>query len=183
MVRMMMNSFATLSLCVWIAGCGGDGANQPAAGPSVSAGHEGHDHGSETEHAHPTEGPHGGHLIELGDEEFHAELLHDEATHTITVHILDASGKKPVGVQQDAIVLQVFQDGKFVEYALKPAGEPGADGASQFAITDEPLTDLLLHAENAQGRLRVTIDGKEYIGVVEHAAHEHAGHAHAGHDH
>ena len=27
-------------------------------------------------HAHPTEGPHGGDLIELGNEEYHAELIH-----------------------------------------------------------------------------------------------------------
>jgi hypothetical protein len=184
MVRILTISLAALSLCVWISGCG-NGADQPAARPSASTGHEGHDHGAEAEHAHPTEGPHGGHLIELGDEQFHAELLHDEATHTVTVHILDASGKKPVAIEQDALSLQIFQDGKFVNYVLKPAGEPGAGGASQFAITSEPLTDLLLHEENVQGRLRATIDGNEYTGIVEHAAHDHAGHDHdhAGHDH
>ena len=179
---------AALAVSVCLLGCGSDSADTPVnedgGTPPVSApateqaGHEGHDHGHEGEHAHPTEGPHGGHLIELGDEQYHAELLHDEASHTVSVHILDAAGKMPVAIRQETVTLQVFQDGKFVDYALKPAGETGEAGVSEFAIVSQPLTVALLHAESVRGRLRVTIDGNEYTGVVEHAAHDHAGHAH-----
>ena len=34
------------------------------------------EHPDEDGHAHPTHGPHGGDLIELGNEEYHAELVH-----------------------------------------------------------------------------------------------------------
>lgn len=34
------------------------------------------DHDPYASHAHPTHGPHGGDLIELGNEEYHAELVH-----------------------------------------------------------------------------------------------------------
>ncbi len=167
---------AALVAGIGVVGCGSDSAERlgdPPTPPSATehAGHEG-------EHVHPTEGPHGGHLIELGDEQYHAELLHDEASHTVSVHILNAAGNKPVPIRQETVALQLFQDGKFVDYALKPVGEPGEAGSSEFAIVSEPLTDALLHAESVRGRLRVTIDGTEYTGVVEHAAHDHAGHTH-----
>lgn len=145
--------------------------------------HEGHDHGDEAGHAHPTEGPHGGHLIELGNEEYHAELLHDESTHTVTIHLLDGPAKQAVAVPLEEVTLQLFRDGKFVKYALKAVpGQGGAAGtASQFEIADEALCDALCHEEEINGRLQVTIDGKPYTGTIEHSSHE--GHDHAGHDH
>ena len=54
-------------------GCGSDssdtnsGQTPEGASPTAQA----------PDDVHPTEGPHGGHLIELGNEEYHAELLHD----------------------------------------------------------------------------------------------------------
>ncbi|MCE2751496.1 MAG: hypothetical protein LW720_06355 [Pirellula sp.] len=36
-------------------------------------------------HAHPSEGPHHGSLVELGKEEFHAELVHDSKSVTIYI--------------------------------------------------------------------------------------------------
>ncbi|NUQ61927.1 MAG: hypothetical protein HUU20_05540 [Pirellulales bacterium] len=182
MSRTLRIVWAALLLCVWIVGCGGNGASAPTARPVAGAGHDEHDHASEAEHVHPTEGPHGGHLIELGEEEYHAELLHDEATHTVTVHILDAAGKAPVPIPQDAVILQLFLDGKFVDYALKPVREAGTAGASEFAVQSEPATDTLLHAEKLQGRLRVTIGDRQYTGVIQHTSHAHEGHEHAAHE-
>ncbi len=43
-------------------------------------------------HSHPTEGPHHGTLIELGKEEYHAELVHDDKM--VTIYILDSAAKK-----------------------------------------------------------------------------------------
>ena len=40
-------------------------------------------------HAHPTHGPHQGDLIELGNEEYHAELLHEEDS--VTIYILNGA--------------------------------------------------------------------------------------------
>lgn len=141
------------------------------------AGHlagDGHDHDGESAQVHPTEGPHGGHLVELGNEEYHAELLHDEITHTVTVHLLDAAGTQPVALSQPEITLQLFQDGQFVKYALKaiPAPDATAGTASQFAIVDEALCDALVHGDETRGRLQVTINGKPYTGTIEHSSHD-----------
>lgn len=131
-----------------------------------------HDH----EHDHDAPGPHGGHLIVLGEEEYHAELTHDESTHTVTVYLLDGAAESPATDGPAEIVLQLFLDGDFVDYALKS----GDDGA--YMIVDETLCDRLLHDEHLKGRLRVTLAGQEFVGVIDHSAHEHGDHEEHDHD-
>jgi hypothetical protein len=80
----MRTGFLSLSVCVtsvlamslFLVGCGSDstatptdksnGPPSPRASEADQDDHAGHDHGDQAGHAHPTEGPHGGHLIELG---------------------------------------------------------------------------------------------------------------------
>lgn len=159
------------ALVLGLAGCADEAVEQMPPADVHGAADE---HGHAT--AHPTEGPRGGHLIELGDEQYHVELLHDEASHTVTVHLLDAAGKEPVATDQPQIVLQLFQDGQFVDYAL--AAVPGnAGGASEFRLVDEKLVDALLHSPEVRGRMRVTIGGNEFTGMIDHDAHA-DGHSH-----
>jgi hypothetical protein len=179
-------------MSVFLLGCGSGsdsdssdtGTTEITGSPPPLVSGAGSENGDDAGHAHPTEGPHGGHLIELGDEEYHAELLHDEATHTVSIHMLDATGKEEITIDLPEITMQLFQDGQFVKYALKAVpGEGGAAGASEFAIVDEKLCDALLHGEEVSGRLQVTIGGKAYTGNIEHHAHDHEGHDDDGHDH
>ena len=176
-----MKAFFTISLgmavCLSPLGCG----------QTKEAGHDAH---AEKEHgqapkavdAHPTQGPHGGHLIELGAEEYHAELLHDEKTQTVTVNILDGAGKEPVAIDDPEIVLQIFREGKFIQFVLKAApAEKTENGVSQFAIVDETLCDALGHWTAIRGRINLSIKGKKFFGVIEHQAHGHDGHDH-GHE-
>ena len=58
-----------------------------------------------SEHAHASAGPHGGSLIELGEEEYHAELVHDEATGTVTVYFLDSAAKAAVPIDATEVVI------------------------------------------------------------------------------
>lgn len=150
--------------------------------------HAGHEQGEGIDHDHPADGPHGGHLVELGGGEYHGELLHDEASHSVTVHVLDEAGAQPVAIQEPEITFQLFSDGRFTKYTLKAAGQGGDAGASEFTIVDEELCDALSHGQSVHGRLQITIDGKPYSGNLEHEAHEeHDGDevhdAHEEHDH
>ena len=79
--------------------------------------------------------------------------------------------------------MQLLQEGKFVKYALKAVQQQGgtADTASQFDIVDEALCDALCHEDELRGRLQLTIQGKPYIGAIEHSSHDEDGHE--GHDH
>lgn len=68
-----------LAAAVGMAGCADPDATSTGSSPvtdlppSTTDNHDNHE-----EHAHPSEGPHGGDLIELGNEEYHAELIHPE---------------------------------------------------------------------------------------------------------
>ena len=148
--------------------------------------HEGHDH---AEGGHPTEGPHHGGLIELGDEEYHAELVHKGET--VTIHILDAAAKTEVPIAAAEVVVNAVIDGKPRQFSLA-AVDPEDGKASQFASTD-PALGAALDAEGSKARLTVAIDGNSFNGAIVHdhqghdhgghEGHDHGGHDHGGHDH
>ena len=182
----MVFRFATgllgVGSCMLFLGCGA-GPSDTSHSTSESAAHDEHAEA----HDHSALGPNGGHLIVLGEEEYHAELTHDEASHTVAVYLLDAAAKEALPSGPAEITLQVFEDGDFADHVLKSSDEDG-----RFTVVDEALCDLLLHAAEVKGRIHAEIGGKEYVGVVEHAAHDHTGHdhdaegsddAHGGHDH
>src|SRR5688572_27322410 len=62
-----------------LAGCGGCAPN-PAPKPKAGDGHG---------HSHDEKGPHMGHVMVIGDEEYHAEILWDNASGKVTVYLLD----------------------------------------------------------------------------------------------
>ncbi|HIQ22274.1 MAG TPA: hypothetical protein EYH34_13700, partial [Planctomycetes bacterium] len=184
-----------VTLYTTLAGCGSagpspeqtDSASPPAREAAGHDDHQGHAHAGDPDHAHPTEGPHGGRLIELGAEEYHAELLHDEETHRVTIHLLDAAGKEPVAVPSAEITLQLLRNGQFASYTLAASPDQGdpEGAASRFETVDTALCDALCHDEELRGRLQVTISGKAYTGTIEHKGHEgheaHEGAEHTGH--
>lgn len=158
-----------------LVGCDSKGGGGKADTGSPEKHHEGdgHDH-SAGEHSEI--GPHGGHLIELGsDEAFHAELLHDDKTHRVTVYILDGKAKDNVPISQPEMVVNMVSGGnpkQFKLAAVSQANEP-PNMASRFQAESEELCTAL-DATDCKGRLAVSIDGKQYAGEIEH---------HADHDH
>lgn len=157
--RMRMAMLACGVAAAGVTGVTGVKAAPPAA----------HDHA----HDHPTEGPHHGSLIELGKEDYHAELVHDEKADTVTIHILDAAAKQEVPIPAKQITLNMLAAGKpqqFTLAAVRPEGAPEGP-ASVFAATSKPLCKAL-DTHGATGRLNVEIGGKMYVGKV-------GGHSHA----
>ena len=119
--------------------------------------------------AHPTEGPHHGSLIELGNEEYHAELVHDEKTGEITIYILDGSAKELVPIDATEIVINAKHDGKPEQFPLTAQpSETDPDGkSSRFVSTDEELAHHLDESD-ADARLVLKIAGRSYNGKIEH---------------
>jgi len=166
---------AMLSAALVLTGCNtSTPPAAPAAAPSGASAGDDHAHGTA---GHTEEGPHHGHLIELGEEEYHAELTHDDATKTITVYLLDKEAKTPVPIADAEIVLNLVADGQPTQVKLAAAPQEGdpAGQSSRFSITDEKVLETL-EAPQTTGRLNVTINGKTYSGTVEH--HEHGAHKH-----
>lgn len=165
MSRRFVGSTISLSLsaCLAFAGCGG-GASPPATTGTPA-----------TADAHPEDGPHKGQLIELGEEEYHAELVHDDATHTITVYLLDKAAKDAVPIEATELPLNLVVAGSPTQFALPAAPLPGeaAGKSSCFKLTDQKLCEAM-DDPATKGRFNVTIAGKPYTGSVEH--HDHAEH-------
>ncbi|MCO6435964.1 MAG: hypothetical protein J5J06_02625 [Phycisphaerae bacterium] len=156
------------------------GCNQNASGPAVPPVNGGEGHADHAEHAHATVGPHGGDLIELGNEEYHAELLHDERAGTVTIYILDAHAKAAVPIDATELTINLKHDGQAEQFKLAAspdAGDPPGE-SSRFTSSDAELGEDLEH-EGAEPQLVVTINGKQYRGKIEHGDHGHEG----GHKH
>ncbi|MBN8604927.1 MAG: hypothetical protein J0M26_28260 [Planctomycetes bacterium] len=126
-------------------------------------------------HSHPTEGPHHGTLIELGKEEYHAELVHDDKT--VTIYILDSAAKAAVPIDAQELVINLVHAGKPEQFKLAAspdAGDPSGK-SSRFSLQDAELIVELEH-DHAAAKLSVLIGGKSYRGDIKH---NHEGHDHA----
>ncbi|QDT57035.1 hypothetical protein Pan44_51000 [Caulifigura coniformis] len=162
-----------------LAGCGGappqDAAKINAAPPATTGEKDhGHDHG----HAHASEGPHHGDLVELGNEEYHAEIVHGDGG-SITIYILDGSAKNAVPIESTEVILNVTHEGKPEQFRL-PASPEASDGAgksSKFHIVNAELAGHL-DEENSSAKLVVTVSGKQFTGKVEHHHDDEHDHSH-----
>ena len=123
-------------------------------------------------HAHT--GPHKGSLVELGDEEFHAEIVHDDEMGMVTIYLLGADAKTPVATDAKDIAVNAKVNGKAVQHKIKPApmkaDKPGT--ASRFISKSKELVELL-DQEDVAPVLRVVIEGKTFNGKIEHDHDEH----------
>ncbi|MGD9856843.1 MAG: hypothetical protein AB7U20_17990 [Planctomycetaceae bacterium] len=143
---------------------------------ALSFGEDGPDH----EGGHPTKGPRGGVLVELGNEELHAELLHDDETGTVTVFMLDNEARRYVQVTAAELVIQIRHERQAQQFRLKAKPQKGdrAGLTSCFAIRDPRLVELL-DDHHTEARMAIKIGERSFVGRIAHVHdHEH-GDAHA----
>jgi hypothetical protein len=126
---------------------------------------------------HGEKGPHGGHIIELGRKhEYHAELVDNHETGTVSVYILDHDMNE-LAVEQQVVTLHLTVAGEVNSYRLA-AVNTGSGAASRFDATDRGLCHVLDDLESASGKLRLTIGGKPYVGQIEHSHDSGCDHGH-----
>ncbi len=133
------------------------------------------DHG----HDHPSEGPHHGSLIELGKEAYHAELVHDENSGSVTIYVLDSGATKNVPIKAESVLVNTKHDGKgqqFILSASREANDPEGQ-SSRFSTQDKALGELL-EEHDVEARLVLEIEGKSYSGKIPAHDHDHD-HKHA----
>ena len=149
-------------------------------GDHVHADGEEHSHGEHGhgEHAHPTEGPHHGKLVELGNGNYHAEVVHDDEAGTLMVYLLDSAAKNAVFSEASEIVINIRKGDQPLQFkpgGLKKDGQPEGKFSEYSLVEPELLKALQDKASTA--KLSITIDGKPYSGEIphgDHAAHDHA---------
>ena len=131
-------------------------------------------------HAHHEHGPHGGHIVELGGEEYHAEITLDPQSRKLTVYLLGKDVKTPLPVDAASLAVRLVIGGEKQEIVLSPTPQAG-DGeglSSVFAMAEGAVPESIHDAEDLQGEVVVSIGGKQYRGDITHDhGHDH-GHAH-----
>jgi hypothetical protein len=129
------------------------------------------------EHAH---GPHDGHVVELGGDDYHAEVTYDAAGRTLTVYLLQSDLKTPLGTEATTLSVRLTIDEKKEAFELTAAetGKTAEGLATEFKQTGSQLPESIKDAEGLIGEVVVTIGGKQLRGDI---THDH-GHDH-GHDH
>jgi hypothetical protein len=120
------------------------------------------------EHEH---GPHSGHLVELGEEEHHAEVVFDAKSAKLTIYILDSTAKKAEPIDAKDVALKLTIDGKSEGFKLSPVPDTGdpKGKSSRFELAGDP--DIKAHIkdeEDLKGTVNVTIGNKNFSGDIKH---------------
>jgi hypothetical protein len=127
---------------------------------------EGKKGGGESAHDHDSAGPHGGAIVELGGEEYHAEVVIDGKTNTITVYLLGKDAKTAAPIAAEEVIVVTEDDARLKLKAAPQAGEDGGK-ASKFELTEETTVDPIAKAGFLHGALQLEIDGKPYRGDID----------------
>lgn len=161
-----------------LAGCGGEKGGEyrsfEKGKDTAPEAEHGHAHTHEHGHEH---GPHNGDLIELGEEEFHAEVVFDEESNKVIVYLLGPDAKAAVAIEAKELSLEMPGKDAPVMHTLAAAPLDGeAEGkSSRFEIKSEDLIEAFHHDPKAVGKFKVNLGGKDFIGEIKHS-HDH------GHD-
>lgn len=157
------------ALCLGLLiGCGPSAEYKTSEQLKTERGHD-HDH----DHEHGAAGPHGGSLVELGDKEYHAELVVDEKSHSLVVYLLGKDAKSASPIAATEVTVGLGGDKSATLKAAPQAGD-GEGKASKFELADEKVVHDLLDAGFLHGSLKVKIGEKAYEGHIDaHFEHDH----------
>lgn len=155
---------AGLTLSMLTLGCEQQGGQFKTAsqikqekGAAGHADHDDHDHGA---------GPHGGSIVELGDDEYHAEVVVDGKAHALKVYLLGKDAKTVAPVTATEVVVTTEDDKKLTLKAA-PQASDGEGKASLFELTEEATVDAIAKAGFIHGSLQLEIEGKPYRGDID----------------
>lgn len=158
----MDRSFGTMLAALIVGlvsfGCEPGGQYKTAQQIKTEKGHAGHDG-----HEHGAAGPHGGAIVELGDEEYHGEVVVDAKSHTLTVWLFGKDAKTPAPIAAEHVMVV---DEKDAQHQLK-AVDPKDGKASQFALADAEKVGAIAKAGYLHGELKLEVDGKPYRGNID----------------
>lgn len=160
-----------LSFALCLTGCNRD---VPKTDGDKTAEKE-HDH----DHEHHAHGPHGGALVELGDDEkYHAEWVTEE-NGKVTVWILDGAAEKEVPIAAETVTIVTTDPKGEASFDLAAVNRTEGDmpTAFQFEIEGSQGTELLGILEALGGDITATlkadINGDPREGKIEKHEHKH----------
>jgi hypothetical protein len=111
-------------------------------------------------------GPHGGAIVELGDDEYHAEIVIDAKSHALRAFLYGPDAKTAAAVAAAEIAI-VTEDQKTLKLKAAPQDGDGEGKASKFELIDEASVGQVVSAGFLHGSLQIEVDGKPYRGDVD----------------
>ena len=150
-----------LGSVVVVLGCGPSASDYKKVDEVKKAAKD-HDHDThEGGHTHYGAGPHGGSIIELGGEDYHAELVLDHDAHAVRIFLLKADAKTPLLSNATEATLSLDKDKKLVLKAAPLEGE--TDGqSSRFELVDDAFVHEMLDKGFLHGDLSIPIGEKTF---------------------
>jgi hypothetical protein len=152
------------------------GCNRPAPTAPETTAESGHDEHGHAHHHHAAHGPHDGHLVELGgDESYHAEWVHDEASGKTIIYLLAGDAETEVRTAAEKLTVSVegLAEPKTYEFTAVDADSEGK--ASRFESSDASVhVHLQTSGEGVTATIQAEIDGEMIQGKVEKHEHDHA---------
>ena len=166
-----------------LSGCGGQqGGDYRTFDAKKDTSHDAeHGHVHEHDHGHG-HGPHEGELIELGNEEYHAEVVFDEDKHKVVLYLLGPDAKSAVAIEAKELTVELPGKDAPVMHSLAaaPLDGEGEGKSSRFEITSDELIDAFHNDPKTVGKFKVAIGGKDFNGEIKHS---HDDHGHDDHKH
>ncbi|HUO58805.1 MAG TPA: hypothetical protein VMV05_11575 [bacterium] len=105
--------------------------------------------------------PHGGLLVDAGDDFAHVELVYDSAQGTLSAYILDGEAEEVVPLKQPAILVRLVKPFRILKLkaVVSPLSGEKLGETSSYALTDPSLKGL----SQLQGALvSVNINGNVF---------------------
>ena len=160
-------TLAALLLPLSLLGLAGCGGGQRGGRTFSEADNVEHDDHHDHAHAH---GPHDGHVVEIGGDDYHAEVVLDESTRKLTVYLLGSDLKTPLPVDAESLALRLKVGEETQEIKLAPEAQPedGEGKASKFVQGEDALPEAIKDAEDLHGEVVVTFGGTQYRGPITH---------------
>ncbi len=160
----------TLAAMIFCVGCVLSGCQSEVSSPQTAeTGRTAES--AEPAHDHPDHGPHGGDLIELGDGDYHAEVVHGDAS--LTFWILDGSAADGVAVTADTAVINGSYAAEKQQFPLTAQPQDGdPEGTASCFVSDDATLLEWLEQPLARLRLSVNIGDTPWGGAIVHD-HDH----------
>lgn len=151
--------FLTVSLAIVAWGCNPSSEYRPQSELKKAPALHDHDHDHDHGHEHGL-GPHEGAVVEIGKDEYHGEIVLDDAGHALRFYVLDDEAKKPVGSKSTELTIETKTAA--LKLKAKPQNGDKEGESSRFELVDEAAVEALHQAGFLLGKTALDIGDKTF---------------------
>lgn len=140
------------------------------------------EHAHDHDHAH---GPNGGHILEVGEEQYHMEVLFDDKNRTLTAFILGPDAKTPYPIAGESIDfdMEIGDKEHEIPLAAKPLDGEKDGKSSRFVAEGKAVPESIKKESDLNGHFHLDVGDNHFHVDLKHDDHGHGDHDHGDHKH